>query len=92
MAGLRLVDRHRQKMVFASRRYPKHFQGYRTPTLISGGRYDNFLTPTHHLHIAGLIPGSETHTFENSGHSAYWEEPAEFNRVVSAFLERNRWV
>lgn len=71
--------------------YPKHFEGYRTPTLIAGGVHDNFLTPTHHLHIAGLVPGATTHTFQDSGHSAYWEEPAEFNRVLETFLKQHGW-
>jgi pimeloyl-ACP methyl ester carboxylesterase len=69
--------------------YPHDFINYSTPTLIMGGRHDHFLTPDHHLHIGSLIPGARTHTFENSGHSAYWEEPAEYNRVVATFLKEN---
>jgi pimeloyl-ACP methyl ester carboxylesterase len=52
-----------------------------------GGRHDHFLTPEHHVHIAGVVPGAKHHTFEGSGHSAYWEEPFEFNRVVGEFLD-----
>ncbi|MSQ73399.1 MAG: alpha/beta fold hydrolase [Betaproteobacteria bacterium] len=59
----------------------------RTPTLIMGGRHDHFLTPEHHLPIASLVPGAKSRTFENSGHSAYFEESQEFNRVVAAFLD-----
>ena len=66
---------------------PRDFAGYKIPTLVMGGRHDHFLTPEHHLHIASLVPGAKSHTFENSGHSAYWEEPQEFNRVVGAFLD-----
>ena len=65
----------------------RDFAGYRAPTLIMGGRHDHFLTPEHHLHIASLVPGAKSHTFENAGHSAYFEEPQEFNRVVAAFLD-----
>ena len=67
--------------------HPHHFAGYRVPTLISGGQHDHFLTPDHHLHIASLVPGALTHPFLNSGHSAYFEEPEEFNRVIGAFLD-----
>jgi pimeloyl-ACP methyl ester carboxylesterase len=73
----------------ACKLYPHEFAGYTVPTLLMGGRHDHFLTPDHHLHIASLIPGAKTHTFENSGHSAYWEEPDEYNRVVAGFLREN---
>ncbi len=66
---------------------PRDLAGYRTPTLLMGGRHDHFLAPEHHLHIASVVPGAKSHTFENSGHSAYFGEPQEFNRVVAAFLD-----
>ncbi|MSQ73388.1 MAG: alpha/beta fold hydrolase [Betaproteobacteria bacterium] len=66
---------------------PREFAGYRTPTLIMGGRHDHFLTPEHHLHIASLVPGATSHTFENAGHSDYFEEPQESNHVVAGFLD-----
>ena len=66
---------------------PRELAGYRTPTLIMGGRHDYLLTPEHHLYIASLVPGAKSHTFENAGHSVYFEEPQEFNRVVAAFLD-----
>jgi pimeloyl-ACP methyl ester carboxylesterase len=71
----------------ACKLHPHDFAGYAVPTLLMGGLHDHFLTPDHHLHIATLVPGAETHTFQNSGHSAYWEEPDEYNRVVAAFLK-----
>jgi len=71
--------------------YPDDLEEYSRPTLIMGGKHDHFLEPDHHLHIASLIPGAKTYTFENSGHSAYWEEPTEYNRVVASFLAANGW-
>lgn len=71
--------------------HPEHFAGYAVPTLVMGGALDTFLTPDHHLHIATLIPGAITHTFENCGHYAYIEDPAQYNRVVSGFLEAQGW-
>jgi pimeloyl-ACP methyl ester carboxylesterase len=70
----------------ACKLHPDVFQDYDVPTLLTGGRHDHFLTPDHHIHIASLIPGAQTHTFQHSGHSAYWEEPDAFNQIVSAFL------
>ena len=72
--------------------YPSMFDAYSVPTLIMGGRHDHFLEPDQHLHIATLVPGAATHTFQNSGHSAYWEEPAEFNRIVAEFIKRSNSV
>jgi pimeloyl-ACP methyl ester carboxylesterase len=34
----------------------------------------------------GLVPNSRYHLVQDSGHSAYWEKPAEFNDVVLRFL------
>lgn len=62
---------------------------YRTPTVVAGGAHDDFLTPTHHLHVAELIPGAVAHTFGDAGHSAYFETPDAFNAAVDAFLSRH---
>ncbi|MBI0328592.1 alpha/beta fold hydrolase [Burkholderia plantarii] len=62
---------------------------YRTPTLVAGGAHDDFLTPTHHLHVAGLIPGALAQTFDDAGHSAYLETPEAFNLAVDAFVSRH---
>jgi pimeloyl-ACP methyl ester carboxylesterase len=70
---------------------PEDFKGYAVPTLLTGGQHDHFLTPDHHIHIASLIPSAQTHTFQHSGHSAYWEEPDEFNRIVLEFLTNCGW-
>lgn len=68
--------------------HPGDFAAYRIPTLISGGAHDDFLEPGSHIHTATLIPGCETYTFADAGHSAYFETPAEFNSVVDTFLSR----
>lgn len=76
----------------ACRLQPQDFAGYLTPTLVTGGRHDNFLTPDHHVHVASLIPGARSHTFEHSGHSAYFEEPENYNEVIAEFFARHPWV
>lgn len=68
---------------------PADFAGYRVPTLLAGGAHDDFLNPQSHFHVASLIPGAETHTFADAGHSAYFETPDEFNTVLDAFLRRH---
>jgi proline iminopeptidase len=55
------------------------------PTLVVGGRYDE-VTPRVAEQIHHAIPGSRRHTFEQSSHTPYWEEPEEFLRVVGSFL------
>jgi 3-oxoadipate enol-lactonase len=35
----------------------------------------------------GLVPNSRYHLVRDSGHSAYWEKPHEFNEVVLGFLQ-----
>ncbi|KXO90490.1 alpha/beta fold hydrolase [Tsukamurella pseudospumae] len=69
--------------------FPEDLAGFTTPTLMAGGSHDDFLTPTSHLHVATLIPGAVPHTFEESGHSAYFETPGEFNAVLESFLARH---
>lgn len=66
--------------------YPKDMVGYRVPTLIAGGAHDDFLHPGSHFHTASLIPGATTHTFDDAGHSAYFETPVQFNEALDAFL------
>ncbi|MDM0033444.1 alpha/beta hydrolase [Variovorax sp. J22P271] len=68
--------------------HPQDFEGYRVPTLMMGGALDVFLTPDSHRHVATLIPGAELYEFLQSAHSAYFEEPEHFNRVVGEFLAR----
>jgi len=69
--------------------HPEDFKNYRVPTMISGGAHDDFLIPGSHEHTATLIPGCKTHTFADAGHSAYFETPQAFNRVVAQFVEEH---
>jgi pimeloyl-ACP methyl ester carboxylesterase len=69
--------------------HPADLLGYKIPTTIAGGAHDDFLNPESHFHTASLIPGAETYTFADAGHSAYFETAAEFNAVVDRFLDRH---
>ena len=65
---------------------PEHFVGYRVPTLVMGGVQNRLLGAETHLAAARCIPGAQTYTFTESGHSSYYEEPEHYNRVVEDFL------
>ena len=69
--------------------HPADLEGYRIPTTIAGGAHDDFLNPQSHFHAASLIPGADTYTFRDAGHSAYFETADEFNAVVDEFLSRH---
>lgn len=69
--------------------HPEDLRGYKVPTLIAGGSHDDFLNPESHFHAASLIPGAETYTFADAGHSAYFETADEFNAVLDDYLRKH---
>jgi 3-oxoadipate enol-lactonase len=57
------------------------------PVLYLVGEHD-MITPPDLIEMCHrLIPGSRYHLAVESGHSVYWEKPAEFNDVVLRFLQ-----
>jgi proline iminopeptidase len=60
----------------------------RTPTLITAGRYDE-ITPAVAESIHRGIPGSECVIFEESSHTAFWEERTRYMDVLRNFLDRH---
>ena len=56
------------------------------PTLVVWGSLDRLLTPTYGRRMAGLIPGARYVELAEAGHSPQWEQPAEFERALLAFL------
>lgn len=61
----------------------------RAPVLTMTGDADNYTPPPVLKLLAGHMPGSEMHLVAGSGHSAFWEQPATFNRLVLDFLARH---
>jgi proline iminopeptidase len=59
----------------------------RTPTLITAGRFDE-ITPTIAESIHRGIAGSEYVVFEESSHTAFWEERPRYMDVLRNFLDR----
>jgi len=64
----------------------------RVPTLVLAADADLLAPPSLMRLLAAHIPGSEFATVADAGHSAHWERPAEWNRVVLSFLKRHASV
>jgi 3-oxoadipate enol-lactonase len=56
------------------------------PALFISGEYDHLAPPDVLEQLAGFVPRGRFHMIENTGHSAHFERPAEFNRLVAEFL------
>jgi pimeloyl-ACP methyl ester carboxylesterase len=61
----------------------------KAPTLLVTGGADLYAPPPILQLFAAHIKGSETFVVPEAGHSAYWEQPEEFNRGVLKFLARH---
>jgi 2-succinyl-6-hydroxy-2,4-cyclohexadiene-1-carboxylate synthase len=59
------------------------------PTLLVAGGADLLAPPPLMRLMAARIPGCELATVAEAGHSAHWERPAEWNRIVLGFLRRH---
>ncbi len=57
----------------------------KVPTLVINGEYDHSLEAG--KRTANLIPGAEHKMLAGTGHACCIEDPAEFNRLVLAFLQ-----
>lgn len=57
------------------------------PTLIIHGKDDQIIPPSEAELMAKAIPNSQLHLLANAGHLPNLEQPDEFNRLVSSFLE-----
>jgi pimeloyl-ACP methyl ester carboxylesterase len=56
------------------------------PTVITAGSHDITTLPAYAETVQRQIAGSELHIFAGAGHLPFLQMPAEFNRVVGAFL------
>ncbi|HJP40191.1 MAG TPA: alpha/beta fold hydrolase [Dehalococcoidia bacterium] len=56
------------------------------PVLFVVGEYDKITSPELIREAHQLVGGSRMHQVLDSGHSAYFEKPSEFNHVVSEFF------
>ncbi|MEO8449073.1 MAG: alpha/beta hydrolase [Gemmatimonadota bacterium] len=56
------------------------------PTLVVSGRYDMNVAPLTGFRIHQAIPGSKFAIMERSSHMMFYEEPGQYAKVVSSFL------
>jgi pimeloyl-ACP methyl ester carboxylesterase len=61
----------------------------RKPTLLMTGESDLYTPPSLLRMQAMHMPHAEVATIAEAGHSPYWEQPTEFNRLLLDFLRRN---
>ncbi|HWL67858.1 MAG TPA: proline iminopeptidase-family hydrolase [Geminicoccus sp.] len=59
------------------------------PTLVIQGQHD-VLTPACGMRIYNALPNGEIRIFQNSSHSAFYEEPQAYRRTLLDFLGRQR--
>ena len=76
----------RNKITFAA------LETIKTPTLLLTGDADMYMPPPQMRLYASKLPGCETAVIAEAGHSAFWEQPEAFNRLVLNFVGRNRAV
>lgn len=72
-AGARWAGRGRQRQI-------------RAATLVVHGTADRVVDPRNAELLAGMIPDARLVTFQGAGHLLFWEQPARFVEVVTAFL------
>src|SRR5581483_4236798 len=60
--------------------------GISAPTLVVTGTADNVVDPRNADVLAARIPGARVELLEGAGHLLFWERPADFVRIVTAFL------
>ncbi len=58
----------------------------RLPVLFIVGEDDVLVPPAEIRNAQALIPGARLEMVPDAGHSVYFEQPDEFNRIVDAFL------
>jgi pimeloyl-ACP methyl ester carboxylesterase len=61
-------------------------RGLRVPALVIAGEYDHLTPPDVMRQIAGFMPRGRFEMIANTGHSAHFERPDEFNRLLAEFL------
>ncbi|WP_340117928.1 alpha/beta fold hydrolase [Pelagibius sp. 7325] len=65
----------------------EELRGYAVPTLVLTSPEDVLFPPEAMEEVAAAIPGARLEVVPGAGHSAYFEAPEAFNRVVSDFLK-----
>jgi 3-oxoadipate enol-lactonase len=76
----------RAKLVAARTRAPEEMNAIACPILFVSGDEDIVIPPFAADAIARVVPNASVAHIPNAGHSAYFERPAHFNRIVEEFF------
>ncbi|MBM3470764.1 MAG: alpha/beta fold hydrolase [Armatimonadetes bacterium] len=77
---------HRQLGAAAAHDAADRLRAIRAPTLVCHGTGDRVVPSANAALLADGIPHARLHLFEGSSHLFFWEQAAEFNRLVIEFL------
>ncbi|MDQ7840338.1 MAG: alpha/beta fold hydrolase [bacterium] len=77
---------HRQLAAAAAHDAADRLRAIRAPTLVCHGTGDRIVPSANAALLADGIPHARLHLFEGSSHLFFWEQAAEFNRLVIEFL------
>jgi 3-oxoadipate enol-lactonase len=90
MAGALDKEKVRAGLRRTAHRTVTELKDFRVPTLLIAGGEDVVFPPFLPSAIAKALPCAEAHLMPHAGHSPYFEDAATFNRLVEAFLARQR--
>jgi pimeloyl-ACP methyl ester carboxylesterase len=90
MAGTLDKEKVRASLRRTAERTLGELEDFQVPTLLIAGGKDVVFPPFLASDIAASLPCGEAELIPQAGHSPYFEEPATFNRLVEAFLARQR--
>ena len=80
----------RQRLMASRTRPPEDLQRVACPILFIPNDEDVVMPPFAADAIASVVPGAQVKHIPDAGHSGYFERPATFNRILSAFLATTR--
>jgi pimeloyl-ACP methyl ester carboxylesterase len=83
LQGARIFPTVRQPLTWA------RLETLRRPALLMTGESDLYTPPSLLRMQASHVPHAEVATILEAGHSPYWEQPTEFNRLLLDFLARH---
>jgi pimeloyl-ACP methyl ester carboxylesterase len=81
ISGPRIYPTVKQPLTWA------RLETIRQPTLLMTGESDLYTPPSLLRMQASHMPHADVATIAEAGHSPYWEQPEEFNRLLLAFLD-----
>ena len=82
--GVRVTPRRKQPLTWARLESIKH------PALLMTGDSDLYTPPSLLRMQAQHMPHAEVHIVAEAGHSPYWEQPDVFNKILLAFLAKQK--